>query len=459
MRYIPATEQDREIMLKKIGVDSTDKLFDSIPEKLKLNRKFNLPAAMDEEAVTREIGRLSGKSDPLPSFMGAGIYDCFQPAVVRSVLRLGNFFTAYTPYQPEVSQGTLQNIFEFQTLICELTGLDAANASMYDGASAAAEAVSMALNATRRRKVVLSGNINPLYRQVIRTYLSGREIDIAETPCCTKESVGTGKTETSDLTAAMDSDIACVVVQCPNFYGNIEDMKTLREAVRKVDQKTLFISIVDPTSLALLSSPGEYDADIAVGEGQSLGLSSSFGGPGLGFFAVKSKLARQIPGRIVGLSTDTEGRRSFVLTMQTREQHIRRERASSNICSNQALCALGNAVYMTALGWEGMVEVAEGCLSRAIYAEKALLSIPGIIRMHKAPYFREFAVMLPGKAASLQDYLLKNGIIGGLDMARWTENERVMLFAFTERRTKDEIDRLVKLTANWAALQAERGER
>ncbi|HBT47048.1 MAG TPA: aminomethyl-transferring glycine dehydrogenase subunit GcvPA [Peptococcaceae bacterium] len=438
MGYIPTTPAEREEMLKACGVTRLEELFTDIPEEVKLKRELDLPGPLAEADLLRHLKELAGKNcTDLVSFLGAGAYEHYIPSVVPHLLSRSEFYTAYTPYQPEVSQGTLQAIFEFQSLICALTGLDVANASHYDGATATAEAALVACSATRRQKILFSRGLNPQYRNVLRTYTRGQGIELEEIPW------EDGRTSLEELAKMVDRDVAGVILQQPNFVGQLEPMAEAAELAHKVG--ALFVAVVNPVSLGLLAPPGEYDADLAVGEGQSLGNPLNFGGPYLGFMAAKEKLVRRLPGRIVGQTVDVEGRRAFVLTLQAREQHIRREKATSNICSNEALCALAATIYLSCLGKEGLKEVARQCLLKAHYTYNELLKIEGLKPVFAGPFFHEFALRARKDPSEVAARLREAGIAGGLDLGPfYPELEGAMLFCVTEVRTRAEIERLIE---------------
>lgn len=436
--YIPNTEKQQAEMLKAIGYESIAQLFESVPENVRLARRLNIPAPLSELEVTKRLKSLANKNantEDYACFLGAGAYDHFIPAVVDSLLSRQEFYTAYTPYQPEISQGTLQAIFEYQSLICELCGMDVANASVYDGASAVAEAAMMACGATRRNKVLAARSLNPEYREVLRTYARFKGIEVKEF------GFRNGAADMSELEGMMADDIAAVIVQTPNFFGIVEDIKAAADIAHK--HGALLAVSCDPISLALLKSPGESGADIAVGEGQAMGNPLSFGGPYLGFFAAKERLMRKMPGRIVGETADRNGKRCYVLTIQTREQHIRREKATSNICSNEALCALAATIYLCAMGKEGLGEAARQCVQKSHYAYDALVSTGKFKPVFEAPFFKEFAVTYDGDISRLNKRLLESGIIGGYELKKdYPELGGAWLVAVTEKRTKDEIDAL-----------------
>ncbi|SHJ63356.1 aminomethyl-transferring glycine dehydrogenase subunit GcvPA [Desulfofundulus thermosubterraneus] len=440
MRYIPNTPAERQKMLADIGVGSVEELFADIPEQVRLKRELDLPEALSEPELVRHMENLAGKNGDTgryTCFLGGGYYDHYIPAVVPALLARSEFYTAYTPYQAEISQGTLAAIYEFQTMICELTGMDVANASMYDGATALAEAAAVATGVTGRRRVVVARTVHPEYRQVLNTYLEPRGVELVKLP------FADGITVTDNLDRYIDRQTAAVLVQQPNFFGCLEDVHSLEQAARGAG--ALFIVSADPISLGLLKPPGEYGADIVVGEGQSLGLPLSFGGPGFGYFAAREKFLRRIPGRMVGATTDVHGRRGFVLTLQAREQHIRREKATSNICSNQALCALAATIYLSAMGPAGLRQVAGLCAQKAAYAKKRLAGVKGITVAFTAPSFKEFVLKSEYPVTRVQEVLLRRGLVAGPDLGRfYPELSNHLLVAVTEKRTKEEIDRLAE---------------
>ena len=440
-RYLPNTTEDIRQMLEVIGIDSTEKLFGTIPDEVKLGRDLELPQSKSEIEVRREIGKMAGKNlsaDDLVCFRGAGSYDRYIPSAVKHIVGRSEFYTAYTPYQPEISQGTLQSVFEYQSMICSLTGMDVSNVSMYDGATSAAEAAILASVHTRRPKVLVSMTVNPMVREVLSSYLKFRNVDlefVAEKD---------GETDGDDLKTKLDGSIAGLIVQYPNFYGIIEDIRGSEEAVH--GNKSLLIVSTDPVSLGILTSPGELKADIVVGEAQGLGQNMNFGGPVLGFMTASEKVMRKLPGRIVGETTDVDGKRAFVLTLQAREQHIRREKATSNICSDQTLNSITAAVYMAAIGKEGIREVADQSFKKAHYAYRRLIETGKFRLLHDKPFFSEFALVSDRSVEDLNRKLLDKGILGGLDISgHAASHENVMLIAVTENRTKAEIDRLVEI--------------
>lgn len=438
MPFIPHSEEDRKAMLKAIGVKSVEELFQDVPERVRFP-DLNLPPAISEMEARRELEDLAAanlSTVEAPTFLGAGAYRHYVPAVVDAVLRRGEFYTAYTPYQPEVSQGTLQAIFEYQTMICDLTGMEVSNASHYDGATATAEAVITAINVHRlkRRKVVVSPFVHPEYRAVVRTYTQGMGLNI----------VGDQGDGSHPVTELLDEETACLIVQYPNFLGQIEDLRPYAEAAHAVG--ALFVVVADPIALGLLKPPGEFGADIVVGEGQSMGAGLNFGGPYLGFFATRMEYVRRMAGRLVGQTVDAEGKRGFVLTLSTREQHIRREKATSNICTNQGLVALAAAVYMAALGRHGMRRVAELCYHKAHYAADRIDALKAYSVLRDKPFFKEFVVRCPRPVKEINDYLLDEwGIIGGYDLGRdYPHLQNHMLVCVTEMNPREEIDLLVE---------------
>jgi glycine dehydrogenase subunit 1 len=443
--YLPLTDEERREMLAVVGVASVEDLFTVIPAALRMRNEMRLPPALAEGEALKHLQSLAARNKntgDCVSFLGGGVYDHFIPSVVKHLTGRSEFYTSYTPYQAEISQGVLQAIFEYQTMICQLTGMEVANASLYDGATALAEGAIMACGATRRNRVLVSRTVNPWYRQVLCTYTDSRGLVLEELP------MSEGQTDFGRLEDKLNEDTAALILQRPNFFGLVEDMAGVAEILHS--RGALLIMGVDPVSLPLLQAPAEYGADIVAGEGQSLGNPPSFGGPLLGFFAAGEKLIRRMPGRIVGETVDKEGNRGFVLTLQAREQHIRRERATSNICSNQALNALSAAVYLACLGPSGLLEVATLCLQKAAYARESIAALPGYDIPFPGVYFREFPVRLPAEAAELNRELLRHNILGGIDLAPYyPELGRVMLLSVTENRTREEIDSLIRLLEGW----------
>lgn len=427
--YIPATAEERQAMLAYLGLGSTDDLFAAVPESVRV-RSLDLPEGMSEMEVSRSMRGMADKNVRFRSvFRGAGAYRHYIPAVVKTVTSREEFVTAYTPYQAEISQGVLQSIFEYQTQICELTGMDVSNASVYDGAVAAAEAVLMCLE-RRRNRVIVAGSADPQTITAIRTYCESRSVPVTVLP------VKNGAVEADDLAAALSADAACLYVQSPNYYGVLENMDAIVAAVH--DAGARVVMGANPISLGILKTPGEYGADIAVGEGQPLGLPLGFGGPYLGFMACRKDLMRRLPGRIVGETVDHEGRRCFVLTLQAREQHIRREKASSNICSNEALCAMTASVYLAANGPQGLARVAENCAAHAHYLAAELAKIPGFALRHQGrEFFHEFLTDCPVDPDMLCARLAEKGILGGLPV------DGGMLWCCTELCLRNDMDELI----------------
>jgi glycine dehydrogenase subunit 1 len=427
-------------MLQAIGAESVSELLEQVPEGLKVKEPLDLPEPLSEMELRRRLSLLAAENADLSayvSFLGAGLYDHYVPSAVRSVLGRSEFYTSYTPYQPEVSQGNLQAIFEFQTLICQLTGMEVANASMYDGATSLAEAALMASSITGRTEWVTSTCVHPAYREVLRTYAWASGCQLAEA----------GRrgilTNLKELSRQVTDSTACVMVQNPNFFGALESLADVEVAAHK--HRALFVVCFDPISLGLLKPPGEYNADICVAEGQSLGMPAAYGGPLLGLFACKKEYVRQMPGRLVGATTDADGRRGYTLTLQTREQHIRREKATSNICTNEALNALAAAVYLCTLGKEGLRRAADLCLQKAHYAAEAISELPGFELPFDVRFFKEFVVRANRPIPEINERLLSKKIVGGLDLGRYYPDlAGHMLMCVTEKRTRDEIHSLVE---------------
>lgn len=450
--YLPNTDEDRAEMLRAIGAESIDDLFADIPSELREKATLNLPPALSEPELIRHLRSLAAQNIPLGEFqnepvprssslvpfLGAGIYDHYIPPAVQHIISRNEFYTAYTPYQAEASQGTLQATFEYQSLICDLTGMEVSNASLYDGASALAEAVLMAHSINGRRKVILPKTLHPHWAQVVKTYAAGMKLQFVEAPYLSDA----GITDVDFVRKECDDQTCCVVVQHPNFFGCLEPVGELEASAHQVG--ALFVVAFDPISLGVLKPPGEYNADIAVAEGQCLGLPPGFGGPLLGIFTCKREFIRKMPGRLVGETVDSKGQRGFVLTLQVREQHIRRERATSNICTNQALCAIAAAAYLALMGKHGIRQVAELCTQKAHYLAEKLQGI-GIPLLFSAPFFKEFAVKLPIDPNALNKTLIGKGFLGGLALKRYyPELENGWLLAVTEKRTKAEMDAFVQ---------------
>jgi glycine dehydrogenase subunit 1 len=439
LSYVLNTPEDQKAMLAKIGVESIDELFQQIPASVRSQRPLDVPPALSEIELTRHFQELAGRNqsaDHAVCFMGGGSYDHFIPAVVDAIASRSEFYTAYTPYQAEASQGSLQAFFEFQTLICQLTGLDVANASLYEGGSAVAEAVIMALNvAPKRQKILVAESVHPEYWLVLNTYLANLDARIVTLP------TPDGFLDPDDVRKAVDDQTVCVVTQHPNFFGCLEEPQALADVAHA--RGALFIVSFDPISLGLLKRPGHYAADIAVAEGQSLGCPMAYGGPVLGILACREEYVRKMPGRLVGQTVDRRGNRCWVLTLQTREQHIRREKATSNICTNQGLLALRAAVYLAALGPQGLKETADLCTRKAHYAVELLTKLPGARLRFARPFFKEFTMRIPGDVPARLQSALNAGYHAGLHLGRWYPSlNDCLTVAVTEKRTKAEIEAL-----------------
>ncbi|MBI5184426.1 MAG: aminomethyl-transferring glycine dehydrogenase subunit GcvPA [Nitrospinae bacterium] len=446
-RYIPNTPEDRSEMLEAIGVGSIEDLWKTIPEDLRLKSRLRLPSALPEPDLLRHLKNMSGQNSDVgrfPSFLGAGAYNHYIPSAVNHLASQPGFYTAYTPYQPEVSQGILQAIFEFQSYITLLAGLDVANASMYDGPSAAAEAVLMAKRVTKRDEVIIPRNAHPEYRQVIETYIRDLDMKIVEAPF-----LEDGRIDYDAVKKSLNDKTAALVVQNPNFFGCVETPEAISQSLR--ENCTLLIqTTVEALSLAILKSPGECGADIFAGEGQSFGNPLSFGGPYVGLFAARKDFIRNMPGRLVGETLDKKGKRGYVLTLSTREQHIRRDRATSNICSNQSLCAIRSAIYLSTLGKKGVRGLALMNMRKAAYMRKKISSLPGYRALFSAPVFNEFVAGTPVPPEEINEALEKEGIIGGLDLGKfYPELGNAMLFCATEMVRKEDMDRLVDVLSRY----------
>jgi glycine dehydrogenase subunit 1 len=439
MSYSPNTEQDRQIMLQKIGVKNFEELISAVPEQIQLREDLKLSPALSEMELSQLLSEMAKENKNVLesiSFLGGGAYDHFIPSVINHIISRSEFYTAYTPYQAEVSQGTLQSIYEYQSLICELTGMDVSNASMYDAATAVAEAALLSHSHTGREEIIFSGAICPNYRKVLETYSRSLGLRLKAIP------MENGLTDLEKLKEKVGQKTACVIVQSPNFFGLIENIEEIERITH--NQGGLLAMISDPISLGILKPPGEYKADIAVGEGQVLGNSLNFGGPYLGYFAAKMDLIRRMPGRIIGTTTDQKGDRGFVLTLQTREQHIRREKATSNICTNESLCALAATVYLSLLGKNGVQKIAHLCLQKSHYAFEKITQIPGFKPRFSAPFFKEFVVETPIPPKKIIKSLLKKNIFAGIDLDSFKIGlKNALLVAVTERRTKEQIDSFV----------------
>ncbi len=443
--YIPKTPDEERAMLEAIGVHRFEDLLE-IPESLRLNRPLALPPRLSEVDLKREMEELAAENNiPNLSFIGGGAYDHFIPSVVGHMISRSEFYTSYTPYQAEMSQGLLQSIYEFQTMICEIAGMEVANASLYDGASALSEAALMARRITRREKILVSRAVHPYARQVLKTYLRGAsivEIDLED-----------GATDLNQVDRMVDERTAALLLQQPNFFGSLEDAAAAAEIVHR--RGAFLVLSVDPISLGVLAPPGALGADIAVGEGQPLGNSLSFGGPYFGFFATRREHIRQMPGRVVGATVNSRGERGFCLTLQTREQHIRRERSTSNICTNQALSALAATVYLAAMGPWGLKRVAEICASNAHYAAQAISKIEGFSLAYSRPFFKEFTLRVPGRAATWLARLRRRGIAAGIDPSALkrvagerSRDPQSLIVCTTEKHRRSDIDQLVRAIAD-----------
>lgn len=438
-RYIPLTEKDKQEMLQTIGAKSIGELFGDVPSDILLNRDLNIAEGEAETTLLRRLNRIASKNitkETHTSFLGAGVYDHYAPSVVDAMISRSEFYTAYTPYQPEISQGELQAIFEFQTLICELTDMDVANSSMYDGMTSFAEACILAFSQTKKNKIVVSKGLHYQALQVLHTYAKTRkEFEVVEI-----DLDGT-VTDLKKLEAAVDDETVAVAVQYPNFYGSIEDLEKIQSFIE--DKKALFIVYANPLALGLLTPPGSFGADIVVGDTQPFGIPAQFGGPHCGYFATTKKLMRKVPGRLVGQTQDDEGNRGFVLTLQAREQHIRRDKATSNICSNQALNALASSIAMSALGKQGIYDIAVQNIEHANYAKQQFIKKG--FEVLDGTSFNEFVVKFDKPIQQVNEELVKYNIIGGFDLGVVSDDfKNHMLIAVTELRTKDEIDTFVE---------------
>lgn len=438
-RYLPMTKQDEQDMLQTIGISSTEDLFSDIPKEIRLTRELNLTPPYSETKLLNELTQLANKNVTTKShasFLGAGVYDHYIPSVVDHIISRSEFYTAYTPYQPEISQGELQAIFEFQTMICQLTAMDIANSSMYDGATALAEAMTISSAQTKRKKVLVSKAIHPESLEVMYTYAKGHDLEIIEIP------EKNGMIESDELASLLDETVSSVIVQYPNFFGQIEPLAEINEMIK--DTKTMFVVSSNPLSLGMLTPPGDLGADFVVGDTQVFGIPAQYGGPHCGYFATKKKWMRKVPGRLVGQTVDEDGQRGFVLTLQAREQHIRREKATSNICSNQALNALASSVAMSALGKKGIKEMAYQNMQKTQFAKRAFQK-RGVPLLFDGPMFNEFVIQLKDSVSNVNHRLLEKGMLGGFDLGKIdAKYEKCMLVAVTEMRTKEEIENFVK---------------
>jgi glycine dehydrogenase subunit 1 len=437
LKYTPHTDADKALMLERIGVKSVEELFSGIPADIRVKGRLNLPEPLSEMEVLAELGRIAATNKDLICFAGAGAYDHYSPAIIDTIVSRPEFYTAYTPYQAEVSQGTLQAIYEFQSLVCRLLDMETANASMYDCASALAETTHLARDETHRAKVLVSEGVHPRHIEVVRTYAHGLNIPVEPLP------LARDLTDVAKLKGMLADDVAAVIVQHPNFFGSIEPMAEISAAVHEAG--ALLTVSVDPVSLGVLAPPGAYGADIAVAEGQSLGIPLSFGGPYLGLFAARKRFIRRMPGRISAKTVDVDGNTGYVLALQTREQHIRRERATSNICTNQALMALAASVYLSVMGKDGIRAVASHCLAKARYLAQAIAALPGFSLVNQAPFFEEFTVSTPVPAAGIVAKGVEHGFLAGVDLGTFDDAWRDrLLVAVTEKRTRGEMDRFTE---------------
>ncbi|MBX3043662.1 MAG: aminomethyl-transferring glycine dehydrogenase subunit GcvPA [Candidatus Kapabacteria bacterium] len=445
MNFIPSTDIERKKMLDTIGIDSIDDLLQNIPPQVKLTQPLNLPPALSEfEAMKllREYSKKNMTADTHVCFMGGGAYDHFIPSIVGAVLNKPEFKTAYTPYQAEVSQGTLQAMYEFQSMIAELTSMDVSNASLYDAGSGLAEACFMANAHNRKSEFLYAGTVNPNYVTVTNTITAGRNYTFKH---FVKED---GTADLEGLAAAMNENTAGVIVQMPNFLGNLEDVFEIEKIAHS--KKALFIVVVNPMSLGIIEAPGSYNADVVVGEGQPFGIPMNFGGPYLGLFACKNEFVRKIPGRLAGVTEDLDGKRCFVLTLQTREQQIKREKATSNICTNQGLFMLAATVYMETMGKQGIKEVSEQCFRKAHYVAEEISKIKGFELINDKPFYNEFAVTTPVPSGEITKKALDEGFIAGLDVTAQNNGKPTLLIAVTEKRTKEQMDDFINFLKKFA---------
>lgn len=432
-KYLPHTEADIKAMLETIGAKSVDELFQAIPKTLQYNKTYNILPMLSDHALTKHMQELANMNQQLTIFRGAGAYDHYTPSIVKSLISRQEFLTAYTPYQPEVAQGTLQYIFEYQSMVCELTGMDVSNASMYDGATATAEAMFMAVEHTKRKRILLADTVSEAIQEVVKTYADYRGIDVIM--------IASENGHTVLDCSEHCENAAGLIVQSPNRYGIIEDVSHIAKNIH--DYKGLLIMNSDPSTLALLKSPREYDADIAVGDLQTMGLPLHFGGAYIGYLATKESLMRKMPGRICGITDDVDGKRAFVLTLQAREQHIRRAKANSNICSNQSLMALAVTIYMATMGKQGIKEVARQSMSKAHYLHDELLKTKKFSQVFDQPFFKEFVLKTHIDPQVLEAALLKENILGPLHL-----KDDLVMFAVTEKRSKEEMDHLIKVVSS-----------
>jgi len=448
MSYVPNTTAEQREMLRAVGAETIEDVLAPIPAQVRLKRPLNLPPALPEPDIKRLMARMAGQNadlDRYMSFLGAGSYEHILPSVVPHLVRRSEFYTSYTPYQPEISQGMLQAIYEYQTMVCQITGMDVANASLYDGSTAVVEAALLAVGAAGTGDVLVSRALDPQYRATLRTYAWSRGFNLKEI------ALEDGATSVAALEAALSPQTKAVIIQHPNFFGSLEDVRAIERLVRNTNALYV-VAFTEPASLGVLAAPGDYGADIVAGEGQSLGSPIGYGGPALGVFASKSAFVRRLPGRLVGKTVDDRGQTGYVLTLQTREQHIRRERATSNICTNQALLALAATVYLAALGKSGFRELGEQCLQKAHYAQERITAVPGFRPLFVRPFFDEFAVTSPLPADEINAALRSRGILGGYDLSRdYPELGDAVLFCVTETRTREDIDMLAAALEEIAA--------
>jgi glycine dehydrogenase subunit 1 len=447
MRYLPNSDSDRAAMLEATGCGSVEEFFAPIPSEARLEDRLNLPGPLSESEILEFFRQAAGRSSrEYVSLLGAGAYSHYIPVAVNAMLGRSEFFTAYTPYQAEISQGTLQAMFEFQTLMTQLTGMEVSNASLYDGSTATTEAVLMAMRVTRRSRVLMARTVHPEYRQVLETFIRHQRTELQQVPYA-----ASGQIDVAELESALNAETAAMVVQSPNFFGTLERTREIAEVVHR-SGALLIVTITEPLSLAIVKAPSE--ADIVCGEAQSFGVPVGFGGPYIGFLTCKMQFLRQMPGRLVGQTVDTQGRRGFVLTLATREQHIRREKATSNICTNQSLCALAVTIYLSLLGKNGLKTLAEQNLAKAHYAARLLAAVPGAATPFAGPHFNEFVVRTPGAAEDLLADLQRQKIIGGLNLERfYPELRNHLLVCVTETVSREAMDRTAEVFHRAAGSQ------
>ncbi len=434
MHYFANSDKDLQEMLQEIGIKNCKELLDTIPEDNFFKGEFDMDSAMSENDLMQYFNKLADKNKKMVNFAGGGSYDHYVPAAIQHILQRSEYYTAYTPYQPEVSQGTLQAIYEFQSLISKITKMDVVNASMYDGGTALAEAILMAVQVKRKNKVIVPENLNPRYFSIIETYLSDTEIEIVKLSC------PDGVVDVSSLKSVLDDSTAAVILQNPNYFGLMENAPEISKAVH--ESRSLLIASVDLTSLSLMIAPGDYDADIVVAEGQPFGMVVNFGGPYLGVFAAKKEFIRKMPGRIIGVTEDVDGKRGFVMVIQTREQHIRREKATSNICTNSGLNALAATIYLSLLGETGFNQLGRITINNSHYLAEEICKLPGYKMKYNKPFFKEFLIETPVPASEIIEKLENENILAGIDINRFNKGEG-LLIAVTEKRTKNEMDKFI----------------